>query len=557
MDVDSASNRASNEDSLQRARETYSNRESEETKKHKQEVKRLTEAHAQEVQKIEAEHTKNLNELKEKSKELITSHDMKYQKDINDLREMHQKQLSKTMQENDSKIKESEEASGGENQKTRQIGERQREQLIKNYETDLKVKDDRLSEAGKQSNEKLHDTTENIKKRITENYEKDLKLVNDDRDRRLTAEHDQFDRMRQAKDGQINQIARGKELDRNRLIKNFETDLGIEKDNRKIGDADLKDRFDDAVRKDQEKYKKALEAQSASSEIAREGIDGRITTRIDNEVKYLKASNQKLQEDGRRDLNSADRHKEIEIGHVVDDYQKKLNVSEKGRENFVEDMNKKKAHAFSDMNKKAADTLYAQTKYFKEAAGFDRARSQEAMNNKETDFETAISHTTAQNDVRFAKFKNSMETDSQKSKDYFEGSSKAMAENFDQRLDAVRMRNKEDQDKLFATFNKQAHENDRQFQEKMADVTMKYENEIVKLNDQHLKDMKELKTEGERRLKAQTKFDQEEIDKQKSQLEYRMAKVDESHKKDIAEINRRHEQTLAELSKVKGTNTKV
>ncbi len=557
MDVDSASGRAANEDALQRTRETYNNRESEETKKHKQEIKRLTEAHNQEIQKIEAEHTKNLNELKEKSKDLITSHDMKYQKDINDLREMHQKQMSRSMQDNDSKIRNSEDSYSSENKKAGEISERQRQALVKNYESDLREKDEKLSEAGKMNNEKMHDTSEALKKRYSETYEKDLKLVNDDRERKSIEDHDNYDRMREAKEGQITQISRAKEMERGRLIKNFETNLNQEKEDRNSSEMTIKEQFDDGIHKEQDKYKKALDTRSKDFQNARDGIDGRMTARIENEVKYLKSENLKLHEDSRRDLNSAGKHKEIEIGHVVDDYEKKLAVSEKNRAEFVDDVNKKNSRAFTEINKKNADILYGQTKYYRETMGMDRARSQENTNNKEVQFETETSHNAAQNEVRFAKFKNSTDVDSQKTKNYFEGTSKAQAESFDTRLDAVRMKNKEDQDKLFATFNKQSHENDRQFQEKMADVTMKYENEILKINDQHLKDMKDVKGEGERRLKAQTKFDQEEIDKQKSQLEYRMAKVEETHKKDIADINRRHEQTLADLSKIKGNNPKV
>ena len=470
MDVDSASGRASNEETLQRTRETYNNRESEETKKHKQEIKHLTEAHNQEIQKIEAEHTKNLNELKEKSKDLITSHDMKYQKDINDLREMHQKQLSRTMQDNDSKIRNSEDSYSTENKKVGEISERQRQALVKNYEGDLREKDEKLSEAGKMNNEKMHDTSEALKKRYSETYEKDLKLVNDDRERKSIEDHDNYDRMRQAKDGQITQISRAKEMERGRLIKNFETNLNQEKDDRNSSEVTIKEQFDDSIHKEQDKYKKALDTRSKDFQNARDGIDGRITARIDNEVKYLKSENQKIQEDARRDLNSAGKHKEIEIGHVVDDYEKKLAVSEKGRTEFVDDVNKKNSRAFTEINKKNADILYGQTKYYRETMGMDRARAQENTNNKEVQFETETSHNAAQNEVRFTKFKNSTDGDSQKTKDYFEGTSKAMAENFDTRLDAVRTKNKEDQDKLFATFNKQSHENDRQFQEKIAEV---------------------------------------------------------------------------------------
>ena len=555
MGVDSTSNRASNEDSLQRTRENYTSRESEETKKHKQEIKRLTEAHNLEIQKLEAEHTQTLNDLKEKSKDLLTSHDMKYQKDIDDLRDMHQKQLSRTLQDDNAKIKQAEESHEGENQKLKQITDRQKETLVKNYETDLKEKDDKLSQAGSQDKEKMHDSSESIKKRYTEQYEKDLKLVNDDRERKSEEDRDQYEALRNNKDGQLKYLTKAKETERNRLIKNFETNLNQEKMDRGASDIVVKQQFDDAIKKDQDKYKKALELRASQFENARDGIDGRISDRIDNQVRGLQSENQKLRGESKRELFMADRQKKIEMGHLVDDYEKKLGVSEKDREAFVDNVNEKTHRQFDQLNRKNSDVLYSTNKFYKEAMTLDRARTQEGELNRESLHESETSRNAVQNSVRIGKIKNSNETEQQRLKDYFDNSHKVMQENFDQRLDAVRIKNKEDQDRLFLSFNKQAHENDRQFQEKIAEVSTRYESALTKMGDQHLKDMKDVKAENDRRLKAQNKFDQEEIDKQKSQLDYRMSKVEESHKKDIEEINRRHESALADLSRLKSNKT--
>ena len=553
MGVDSANNRASNEEALQRTRENYNSRESEETKKHKQEIKRITEAHSQEVQRLEADHTKNLNELKEKSKELLTSHDMKYQKDIDDLRDMHQKQLARTMQDEDAKVKLAAESHSGETQKIKQISDRQRESLIKNYESELKDKDERYSQASSQGQDKMHETGETLKKRFNEKYEKDMRVVNEDRERKGQEDRNQYETLRKNKDGQINQIVRAKESERNRLIKNFEAQVMLDKADRGASDMVVKQQFDDGILKDQEKFRKALELRDQQFEDARNGTDERITNRIDNQVRSLQTENQKIRGDSKHDLYMAERQKKIETGHIIDDYEKKLAISESDRGAFVENVNKKTHKQFDELNKKNSDLLYTTNKFYQENIGLDHAKMQEATLNRESQFEAETDRNEMQNGVRLGKIKNSNEIEQQRLKSYFEGSSRVMQENFDQRLDAVRLKNKEDQERLFSSFSKQAHENDKQFQEKLAEVSMRYENEIVKMNDQHLRDMKEIKTDNERRIKAQYKFDQESIEKQKAQLDYRLAKVEESHKKDIEAINRRHEATLADLSRLKGT----
>jgi hypothetical protein len=552
MGVDSASNRSNGEESLQRARETYSSRESEETKKHKQEIKRLLEAHNNEILKLQEEHTKNLDELKEKSKDLVTSHDMKYQKDIDELREMHQKQLSRNMQESDAKVRMTQEGYSGQDQHAKQITDRQRDILIKNYENELKQKDEKLSQVTLQSKDKIQDSNNNTKKLFTEQYEKDLKLVSDDRDRKVEEGHSQFERLRVSKDSQLNQANHAKELERNRLVTDFENNLTIEKEDRKASDGVVKQEFDAALLKNRDKYQKALDKNAQGFENIRDGIDSKISGRIDGEVKQLKVENQKLKADNRRDLIMSGKQKNIEIGHVIDDYSKNIEIAEKGRDQFVDDVNKKTHKQFEELNKKNDETVYGTSKYYKETIDMNAAKTKEKETNLQSLHETQISHNETQNNARFGKLRNVSEIEQQRLKTYYDNSSQSMHENFDERLNQVRTKNKEDQDSLFSNFNKKAQDNDRQFQEKLTDMTTKYESEISNMNDKHIKDMKDLRAENDRRLKEQTKFDQEEIEKQKSQLTYRLAKVDELHKKDISDINKRHEQSLATLSKLKG-----
>ncbi len=552
MGVDSASNRSNSEEALQRTRETYNNRESEETKKHKQEIKRILEAHNKEILQLQEDHTKNLNDLKEKSKDLVTSHDMKYQKDIDELRDLHQKQLVRNMQENDAKIRHSEESMAGQDQNLKQITDRQRDILIKNYENDLKQKDEKLSQVNNQSKDKMHDTNEITKKRLTDHYEKDLKLVNDDRQRKIEEGREQFERMRAAKDSQLAQLGRSKELERNRLITDFENNLDAEKEDRKASDVIVKQQFDDAVHKNRDKYQKALDQNSQNFEDVRMGIDSKISGRLDGEVKQLKVENQKLKTDNRRDLATVEKQKQIEIGHVVDEFSKNIEVAEKDRSSFVEDVNKRTHKQFEELNKKNDEIVSGTNRYYKESIDMDKARTREKEMNLQSQHEAQVAHNEIQNNSRFGKLKNVNDLEQQRLKTYFDNSSQMMHENFDDRLNQVRIKNKDEQDKLFATFNKQAQENDRQFQEKLTEITTKYESEIALMNDKHQKDMKDLKNENDRRLKEQTKFDQEELEKQKSQLTYRLAKVDELHKKDISDINKRHEQNLANLTKLKG-----
>jgi hypothetical protein len=328
--------------------------------------------------------------------------------------------------------------------------------------------------------------------------------------------------------------------------------LTIEKEDRKASDGVVKQEFDAALLKNRDKYQKALDKNAQGFENIRDGIDSKISGRIDGEVKQLKVENQKLKADNRRDLIMSGKQKNIEIGHVIDDYSKNIEIAEKGRDQFVDDVNKKTHKQFEELNKKNDETVYGTSKYYKETIDMNAAKTKEKETNLQSLHETQISHNETQNNARFGKLRNVSEIEQQRLKTYYDNSSQSMHENFDERLNQVRTKNKEDQDSLFSNFNKKAQDNDRQFQEKLTDMTTKYESEISNMNDKHIKDMKDLRAENDRRLKEQTKFDQEEIEKQKSQLTYRLAKVDELHKKDISDINKRHEQSLATLSKLKG-----
>jgi hypothetical protein len=60
-----------------------------------------------------------------------------------------------------------------------------------------------------------------------------------------------------------------------------------------------------------------------------------------------------------------------------------------------------------------------------------------------------------------------------------------------------------------------------------------------------------VQAEAERRLKAQTKKDQGDLATQSAQSEYRIAKLEETHKREIEDLKRKQQEALANITKTK------
>jgi hypothetical protein len=547
--VNSASDRSNAEETIQRARDNYKERETDETKKHGQELKKITQAHQAELDQLRNEHAHEMEELKSRSKDAISRRDMQYQRDIDELRDIHQKQLTKTTSDAENRIQKTEEAVKGESDRYKSITERQKDLLRTEYEGELKERDQKLEDFSKESQHKMQTQNQETGKRLTSQYQTDLQSVVKDRDRRLGQAQTDYYTLDQTKNKEMKDVLNSTNKTVERTQKNFEVGVLNERQDHKAAEDVERQGFEDAAHQNRQRYEKALEKNRDEMESARGQLVDTVDGRLNTQVSSLKAQLNKIKNDSARERMNNQQQKNREIANVQEAYQKNLDLSEKNRKDFVQDANQKRAMTAGRQNALNEEAMTRNQRFYKEKLAFNELDAENRVGTLVNERNGEKAHDEATSTSRFKRLQSFNEIEQAKQRAYFENASKGMRENFENTLDQMRLNNKQEQDKIINEFSKQSQESDKAFQAKLGDITVKYEHEIAEMNEKHTKELKETQMAADRRLKEQIKKDTGEMDAANAQSQYRLSKTEETHKHDLNEIQHKHQEALANLAK--------
>ncbi|MES2856115.1 MAG: hypothetical protein V4692_09640, partial [Bdellovibrionota bacterium] len=150
---------------------------------------------------------------------------------------------------------------------------------------------------------------------------------------------------------------------------------------------------------------------------------------------------------------------------------------------------------------------------------------------------------------RAEKLKGSAELEQGKMRAHFDRATMIQKENFDLTLRDLRDTNKREQEKMFTHFATTAQENDVKHQQQMSEVGLKYEKQIAEIQAKHLKELKEHEALVSRQKKELESKGQLEVQTVVGQYENRLSKIEDGHKREIDQLHRKHQETLANLTK--------
>lgn len=551
--VGSPSERSNRDDEIRRNRETYQQRETETAKKQSQQLKTISQSHADEVEGLKEAHSKQLEELKDRTKDALTRRDVQYQKEMEDLRELHQKQLQRLSTDAETRQQRLEENLRGENERVGKTAQQQREILKGTYETQLKEKDQRFDEFTKTALKTQSEDLLNTRKKITQNHNKELETVIKDRDQRIGDEQRQSRETRKAKDDQIKQLERMKRNEVDRLMSGHKLSIEGERENHAQATENQREVLEMGLRKERERFEEAERKRRDEFEESRDGLSQTVNDRLNSRLRVLEGDYQKIKEDQPRLRNKLEQQKAVELTNLRNALGKNIQQLEESRRATVKETNAKTQDEIGKLNKTNTSLVNRQNRFYQDKLALDTARADERLMKKEGDAQKVLNNEKVSSQTRFEKLKTSMELDQDKTRSFFERATTSMRENFENTLREMRDRNKRDQDAMFAQFNRESQETDAKFQQKIGEVSTRYEKQIAVMQDENLKTLKDQQAISERQKNELIKKNDLELKTQASQYQYKLAKTEEHHKREIEALQQRHQETLANLTKNRQT----
>lgn len=551
MSVKSASDRNSQDEAIRRSRETYQNRETENAKKHGQQVKNLTESAQAELEKVKADHARQMEELKTKTREAITSRDMHYQKEIDEMREMHQKQIQRVALEAEGREGRTEQALRAELDRVQATSQQQRDILTNEFSNELSKRDRAMGEYAVNTRKAQQEAAVEQKQRLTQTHAKELNALVKDRNERLTQESNEQAALRRASADQVKSLNRSHQLERDRLIADHGVSVKNEKENSRQNAEFQREEMQFAIKKNRERFEKATEEIRGNSDASVDNLERTVNGRLNDKVRQLETDKQNLKHELVRTRVKGEKEKAVEVRNLRDNLTANIENLEKSRRETVGAANEKTKQELGQVVKKNEDLVARTNRFHQDNKVMDDLRNDERFSKTQLEYEKHIGHEKATNESRFNKLHSSNEMEQGKLRAYFERATTSMKENFETTLREMRDRNKRDQEQIFSQFTKQAQENDMKFQEKLGNISTRYERQIAEMQEKHLKDLKDQQSLSDRQKGELVRKGEQDLKTLSSQFEYRISKMEDGHKREIETLNRKHEETLANLTKTR------
>ncbi|MEK7357320.1 MAG: hypothetical protein AAB250_12785, partial [Bdellovibrionota bacterium] len=284
---------------------------------------------------------------------------------------------------------------------------------------------------------------------------------------------------------------------------------------------------------------------------ARDDLSKTVNDRLNDQVTSLKATNTNLKNDNVRQRVKLENEKEREVRNVRDALGANIENLEHIRRETLVSANSQVHGEIDKINKKSETAIKSNNQFHNERKSMDDLRNEERYSRSQFDGKRQLDNEKMSSEVRFDKLKSFNELEQGKMAAYFERASASMKDNFENTLREMRDRNKREQEQMFSSFTKQAQETDQKFQQKIGEVSLSYEKKIAELQELHLKSSKDQGAVAERQKNEVAKKGDLELKTQASQYEYRIAKNEEKHKRELDAVERKFQETLANLTKTR------
>lgn len=549
--VGSADKRSQQDEALRRARETYQERDVDQSKKHSQEIKRLNEIHQTELRQMEEAHGRQMDDLRERTREAISTRDMRYQKEIEDLRSMHQNQVRKAAVEAEQKQKLTENTMRQQLDKTTMIKDRQAAEQKAQYESQLGKTQTDFREGLNETRESAQKSIVSQREKLNEAHSKELEAVRGDRDRRLDQAQRDFQSMRTAKDRQLGDLESNKRRSEERLSKAHMESLSNQSAEHSGNLQNAREEFQDGIQNNRSRYEKALQKHTDANSLSSESFRNTIQNRISNEVDSASAENRRLKNELVRQQESLTRQKNREVSNTRSAMGENITQLERDRLEAVRVSNARNAKVVSNVIREKDQQLLSSNREFQDKIESEKTKAKEHIGTTKLQHERELASKELQTMTRETRLKDMNQREEAYLKEFYNESLSANRENFESSLREIREQNKRDQGMIFQNFSKASNERELKFQQKLLEMTQRHQNEVDRLKAEQQTALKNQSVAAEREKKVITEQKNVEMQRQASQFENRIAKLEETHRRELDGLKRRHEESLANMTRLK------
>jgi hypothetical protein len=543
----SASDKKRHNDEVRNQREEYQNRETEQSKRHKREMKRLLEQQDKEVAELTEGYENKIQNIKKRSSEQLTARDQENNAKIDKLRATYLETIRRKT--DDSNLLRETEKENLTNQinKERQIHEQQQSLLKSNFDATIADKNRQYESLNERSKIKLKDSIDENAQRLATKHKSEIQLLSEERDRKILQAARENKQTRTVLEGRLKDQKLHGDLQMDRAQINWQTVLKSKEEETAV----LMDGRSQALKLERERmqgrYRELTEAKLAEMDAAKETLKSEVASRMERDVRAAESENRRIQNDNMVRLMTTNRIRDLERGHIIVDYEKRLKDLAAVKSGLFEKAKEVNAERIARLGEQNSAILQKQTERFRSDQIITNERHAEDRARVQMEHKAQLSQMGNRTDNRVNKLIKST-SNAQKAQ------LKLHSENMDQmknsfqselsnqrqaQLEVLKDVNMRMADKIKST--------EKKYEQKLETTVNNYEEKITQLKEQHEKELRRQAESFESRMKAERKAQQADAKSQDMKFDVKLSQLKEQHDKEIEILEKRHQEQVASL----------
>lgn len=544
----SAADRKSQAEDLRTQREESQNREIEETKKHKKEIKRLLETQDKQVSELKENYSNQLDSLMKKSSEQLSERDQKNQAKIEQLRSMYLDSLKKKTEDSEGRRIAEAETYKGQVLKQRQVADQQKELLVRNFEGAIQNKDKEFYQLSQESRDEMKEAINKQSKKQGDLQQNEIKRIVEDRDRRILEKDRNYDSTRNMYENRLKETKQLDEQNLKRHDNNWRQTY-----NNKTGEMSaLLAGKGEELKMEQEnlqgKYSKKLDSKLKALDDARDVLREQGANRIDREVRSLENENSRLRSKQIVEASNIKRIRDLEKAHVIQDYETRMGKLEDTNKNQLEHGREVNQRKVAEVLYKNDDLLAETNRRHRSDINFVNERSRESRDVVERETQGELKHLGERTDNRVKQIQKATTLAQRVEQKQHNENVGALKDSYAESLTNQRLAQMDQLKETYERMENRVKGTQEKLTQKLDETVTNYESKIANLEDKYKKEIKKQAETLENREKSREKAHQMEIKAGEAKVDIKLGQLQDNHEKEIDRLQRRHQEDMASLA---------
>lgn len=544
----SRSDRANETSRISDLKEEYDSRETSNLKKKNAEMKRNQQKHQEELKETRESYENKINDMQGKFYERLSDRDRSHQKQIEDVRGVYTSQLRKKMEDSQGERDNLVDNYESEKQHQNKVIESQRNLAQRKFNDEISKRNEQIDNIHQSSRANMKSTLEERNQKMREAHDKEKKvLVSASEDERQQS-YDDRAKLRRYYESEIGNYKKTNQRENDNWASKYSNTVKTMNsqysDEIAVRDEILKQEVDKTRDKFEGKYAVLEERLNGSNGRFRDNVDQKLNNQVrtkDNEIYRLK-NRMYVDQLNQKKMDG------IEKQHIVDNYEKKLDIYERNINDQREVLKNVNDKRVSKVNQTNADVLQEVT--LKSRMG------QALADEKHRQDRAAIQE---QNKNEIFNVKNSAEKHVDTIQRIANANEGRITEYYDEYLDQMKegylakifdQREKHDKDlnNLTELMGDKFRKLKTTYEQRLDRTTRGYEDKIARLNDDHAKEMKSFGKQNEAVMSEKNKAIVNTRNEVQDKYEDKIKTLQEQYRAQIDRMNDRHQEDMKELS---------